>query len=65
MKRDGKRRRVPAPLVVAERCMARAWDDDVDDRTRRLLEMAHDTIHRLASRVVKLAAFSERAEARS
>jgi hypothetical protein len=45
--------------------MARAWQDDIDDRSRRLLEQAHDTIHVLAGRVVKLAAFTERQEARS
>lgn len=29
---------VPAPLV--DRLVARAWDDDVDDRSRELLEEA-------------------------
>jgi hypothetical protein len=65
MERHKKPNRLPAPLVVAERCMARAWQDDIDDRSRRLLEQAHDTIHVLAGRVVKLAAFTERQEARS
>lgn len=60
-----RKKRLPAPLVVAQRCSERAWDDDTDDISRRLLEQAADTIRILAGRVVKLAAFTERQEARS
>lgn len=60
-----RKKRLPAPLVVAQRCSERAWDDDTDDRSRKLLEQASDTIRLLAGRVVRLAAFTERQEARS
>jgi hypothetical protein len=60
-----RKKRIPAPLVVAQRCAERAWDDDTDDASRKLLEQASATIHLLAGRVVRLAAFSERQEARS
>jgi hypothetical protein len=60
-----RKKRIPAPLVVAQRCAERAWDDDTDDTSRRLLEQAADTIRLLAGRVVRLAAFTERQEARS
>ena len=52
---------LPAPRVLAEACMARAWDDDCGDRERLLLEQAALTITRLLAR---LAMVAEHAEAR-
>ena len=57
----------PSPGVLANMCARRAWDDDVDDRTRLLLEWAADVIrlcvgrsHRSASKAEKLEAELER-----
>lgn len=53
----------PSPGVLANLCARRAWDDDVDDRSRLLLEWAADVIracvsaqHRALSRAEKLEA---------
>jgi hypothetical protein len=51
----------PMPRELAESLMARAWDDDVADRERLLLEQAALAIQGL---LVELAAVSEQAEAR-
>lgn len=57
----------PSPGVLANMCARRAWDDDVDDKSRQLLEWAADTIrlcvsksHKSASRAEKLEAELER-----
>ena len=55
---------LPAPRVLAEACMARAWDDDTPDRERLLLEQAALTISHLAGRCVDLAAVIEREDLR-
>jgi hypothetical protein len=55
---------LPAPRVLADACMARAWDDDTDDNSRLLLEQAALTITHLAGRCVDLAAVIERDEMR-
>lgn len=52
---------LPAPRVLADTLMARAWDDDCPDRERLLLERAALTITRL---LVRLAAVAEYAEAK-
>lgn len=52
---------LPAPRVLAEQLMARAWDDDCPDRERLLLEKAALVITRL---LVRLAMAAEHAEAR-
>jgi hypothetical protein len=52
---------LPAPRVLADQCMTRAWDDGVDDASRLLLEQAALTITHLLAR---LAAATEPAEAR-
>ena len=52
---------LPAPRVLADTLMARAWDDDCGDRERLLLEQAALTITRLLAR---LAMVAEHAEAR-
>lgn len=53
-----------APDALAEMLMDRAWDDDVGDGDRWLLEQASEVIRELMSRCVALAATAERAEAR-
>ena len=53
---------LPAPRDLADRCMARAWDDDCDDASRLLLEQAALTITRLLAR---LAMVAEHAEAKA
>jgi hypothetical protein len=40
----------PSPEKVREWCARRSWDDDVDDDSRYLLEMAADTIRVLMVR---------------
>lgn len=52
---------LPAPRVLADTLMARAWDDDTPDRERLLLEQAALTITHL---ITRLAMASEHAEAR-
>jgi len=52
---------LPAPRVLADTLMARAWDDDTPDRERLLLEQAARTITHL---LVRLAIANEHAEAR-
>lgn len=37
----------PAAGVLADMCARRSWDDDVDDKSRQLLEWAADTIRAL------------------
>jgi hypothetical protein len=52
---------MPAPRVLADTLMARAWDDDTADRERLLLEQGALTITHLLAR---LAVTTEHAEAR-
>jgi hypothetical protein len=54
---------LPSAIKLAQLCETRAWDDDVDDHSRLLLEQAGDMIRGLMMRVVRMAAASERAEA--
>lgn len=51
---------LPAPRVLADTLMARAWDDDVPDIERLLLEQAARVIEQLLAR---LAMATEHAEA--
>lgn len=60
---DDKPYTLPAPTVVADRAERRAWDDDCDDDSRLVLEMAADTIRALMARCVAVAAAAERVEA--
>lgn len=53
---------LPAPRVLADTLMARAWDDDTPDGERLLLEQAALTITRLLAR---LAMVAEHAEAKA
>jgi hypothetical protein len=43
------------PTVLARKCLARAWADDTDDRSRRLLEQAAREIRRLMRRGLRVA----------
>jgi hypothetical protein len=52
---------LPAPRVLADTLMGRAWDDDTPDRERLLLEQAARVIEHL---LVRLAIATEHAEAR-
>ncbi|MFM7185755.1 MAG: hypothetical protein ACKO4Z_13425, partial [Planctomycetota bacterium] len=52
---------LPGPRVLAEQLLARAWDDDVADGERLLLEQGARMIEHL---IVRLAVASERDEAR-
>ena len=51
----------PPPRVVADRCMARAWDDEIGDDDRERFEQAANAINELLAR---LALATEHAEAR-
>lgn len=55
---------LPGAVTLANQCQTRAWDDDVDDRDRLLLEQASDCIRSLMARCVGLAAAAEHREAR-
>ena len=55
---------LPAAVRLATYCEARAWDDEVDDTSRLLLEQAADMIRGLMARCVSLAAATEQREAR-
>lgn len=60
---DDKPYTLPGAMVVADRAEQRAWDDDCDDESRVVLEMAADTIRELMTRCVAVAAAAERVEA--
>jgi hypothetical protein len=60
---DDKPYTLPSAIKLAQLCETRAWDDDVDDDSRLLLEQAGDMIRGLMMRVVRMAAANERAEA--
>jgi uncharacterized protein YjcR len=53
-----------SPEQVREWCARRSWDDDVDDQSRVLLEMAADTIRALMVRTGVQSRRMEFAEAR-
>ena len=53
---------LPAPRVLADTLMSRAWDDDTADCERLLLEQAALTITHL---IARLAMATEHAEART
>lgn len=51
---------LPPPVDVVQALMDRAWDDDVSDDDRILLETAAMTLRETLDRTVKLAAAVER-----
>jgi hypothetical protein len=54
---------LPPAVTVAEMCQMRAWDDDTDDESRLVLEMAEQTIRALHRRLVRVSHSMEQAEA--
>jgi hypothetical protein len=54
---------LPPPLDVVAALFQRAWDDDVSDDDRILLEVAALTLEATLDRCLKLAALNERTEA--
>jgi hypothetical protein len=54
---------LPPALTVADMCAMRAWDNNIDDDSRLLLEMAADTIRAMHKRLGRLAHSNEQAEA--
>ena len=57
------RKRRQSPQQVADACLRHAWRDDIDDRVRRVLERAHDTIEHLMARCIATAKVLEVVEA--
>jgi hypothetical protein len=53
---------LPAPLDVVQALMNRAWDDDVTDDDRILLETAARSLTATLDRCVRLASVVERTE---
>ena len=58
-----KRRRRICPEVVANACLAHAWDESCDDESRALLERAHDCIKNLMARCIATSKILEVVEA--
>ena len=56
---------LPAPAVLSESLMARAWAEGISDTDRLLLEQGARVITRLMGRCVLLAQAAERREARA
>jgi hypothetical protein len=57
------KQRTPSPRAVADACLESAWRDNVDDESRLLLELAHDTIGTLILRLASNAKVLEVVEA--
>ena len=55
---------LPPPSDVVQALMDRAWDDDVRDDDRILLETAAKTLEVTLDRCIRLASVIERTEAR-
>lgn len=53
---------LPAPLDVVQALMDRAWDDNVSDDDRILLETAARSLEATLERCVRLASVVERTE---
>jgi hypothetical protein len=53
---------LPAPLDVVQALMDRAWDDDVSDDDRILLETAARSLEATLERCVRLASVIEKTE---
>lgn len=53
---------LPAPSDVALALMHRAWDDDVSDDDRLLLEVAAKTLEVTLERCIRLASVIEKTE---
>jgi hypothetical protein len=53
---------LPAPLDVVQALMDRAWDDDVSDDDRVLIETAARSLEATLERCVRLASVIEKTE---
>jgi hypothetical protein len=53
---------LPAPLEVVQALMDRAWDDDVSDDDRILIETAARSLEATLERCVRLASVIEKTE---
>lgn len=58
-----KRRRRICPELVANACLAHAWDESCDDESRALLERSHDVIKSLMARCIATSKILEVVEA--
>jgi hypothetical protein len=56
-------RELPAPSIVADLCAQAAWRQHANDDTRKVLELAADTIRSVMCRCVILARVNETSEA--
>lgn len=56
-------RELPAPSIVADLCAQAAWREHANDDTRKVLELASDTIRAVMRRCVELAHVNETTEA--
>lgn len=54
----------PPARLLAEMCLVRAWDDDTDDESRQLLEMAAESLGTLCDRLELQSLSFERLESR-
>jgi hypothetical protein len=55
---------LPSPLDVVQALMDRAWDDDVSDDDRILIETAARSLEATLERCVRLASVIEKTEVR-
>jgi hypothetical protein len=53
----------PSPGVLASMCASHAWSNDIDDKSRQLLEWAADTIRLCVSKSHQSASRAEKLEA--
>jgi hypothetical protein len=53
---------LPAPLDVVQALMDRAWDDDINDDDRILIETAARSLEATLERCVRLASVIEKTE---
>lgn len=52
----------PAPLVLADMCAIQAWNDHLDDHSRKLLEWAADVIRQVVRENHRLSHQAEQLE---
>lgn len=52
----------PAPLVLADMCAIQAWNDHLDDHSRKLLEWAADVIRKVVRENHRLSHRAEQVE---
>ena len=52
----------PAPLVLADLCAMQAWNDNIDDELRKLLEWSANVIRQVVSKNMQLSHENEQLE---